>query len=59
VHAIQPPPLSSQSRKEITERLKKYFAEVDARREPGSAEEAEEILNEAMRSARPGYRPHQ
>jgi hypothetical protein len=59
VHAIQPPPLSSQSRKEITERLKKYCADVDARRKPGSAEEAEEILNEAMRSARPSYRPHQ
>jgi len=38
--------------------LRKYFAEVDARRKPGSAEEAEEILDEALRSTRPGYRPH-
>ena len=59
VRAIQPPALSSQSRKEIVERLKKYFAEVDARRGPGSAEEADEVLDEAMRSTRPGYRRHQ
>jgi hypothetical protein len=59
VRAIQPPALSDQRRKELVEDLKKYFAEVDARRQPGSAEEAEEILNEAMRSVRPGYRPHQ
>jgi len=42
----------------LVEQLEKYFAEVDARRKPGSAEEAEEIINEAMRSVRPGYRPH-
>jgi hypothetical protein len=59
VRAIQPPALSDQRRKELVEGLTKYFAEVDARRKPGSAEEAEEILTEALRSARPGYRPHQ
>ena len=58
VRAIQPPALSDQGRKEIVEELKKYFAEVDARRGPGSPEEAEEILDEAMRSVRHGYRPH-
>jgi len=58
VRAIQTPPLSDQRRKELAEELKRYFAEVDARRQPGSAEEAEEILNDAMRSVRPGYRPH-
>jgi hypothetical protein len=59
VRAIQTPPLSDQRRKELAEELRRYFAEVDARRQSGSAEEAEEILNEAMRSVRPGYRPHQ
>lgn len=59
IRAIQPPALSSKNRKEIVERLTKYFAEVDARRGPGSAQEAEEVLNEAMRSTRPAYRPHQ
>jgi hypothetical protein len=59
VRAIEPPVLSDQRRHELAERLKQYFAEVDARRTPGSAEEAEEILTEAMRSSRPGYRPHQ
>ena len=59
VRAIQTPALSDQRRKELAEELRRYFAEVDARRQPGSAEEAEEILNEAMRSVRPGYRPHQ
>lgn len=59
VRAIEPPALSDQRRQELAEELRQYFAEVDARRKPGSAEEAEEILTEAIRSTRPGYRPHQ
>ena len=59
VRAIESPALSDQQRQEMAEELRKYFAEVDARRKPGSAEEAEEILTEAIRSSRPGYRPHQ
>jgi hypothetical protein len=58
VRAIQPSALSDQRRKDLADELRKYFDEVDARRKPGSAEEAEEILTEAIRSARPGYRPH-
>ena len=34
-------------------------AEVDAAGRPVSEEEAEDIVTEAMRSVRPGYRPHQ
>jgi hypothetical protein len=59
VRAIEPPALSSARREQLVEELRMYFAEVDARRKPGSEEEAEEILTEAMRSVRPGYRPHQ
>jgi hypothetical protein len=59
VRAIEPPALSDQQRHELAERLRAYFAEVDARRRPGSAEDAEEILTEAIRSSRPGYRLHQ
>jgi hypothetical protein len=59
VRAIEPPALSDERKHELVEQLKKYFAEVDARRQPGSPEEAEEIIDEAMRSVRPGYRPHQ
>ncbi len=59
VRAICPPALSEQRRKELVEELKRYFAEVDARRQSGSAGQADEILDEAMRSVRPGYRPHQ
>ena len=59
VRAIQPPPLSAERRNELVAGLTRYFAEVDARRKPGSEEEAEEILTEAIRSVRPGYRPHQ
>jgi hypothetical protein len=58
VRAIEPPVLSEQRRQELVEELSRYFAEVDARRRPGSADEAEEILTEAIRSSRPGYRPH-
>jgi len=59
VRAIEPPALSDQRRQELAEDLRKYFAEADARRKPGSAEEAEAILTEAIRSTRPGYRSHQ
>jgi hypothetical protein len=59
VRAIQPAELTEQRRQELAEELRRHFAEVDARRQPGSAEEAEDILTEAIRSTRPGYRPHQ
>jgi len=43
----------------MVDKLRKYFAEVDASRKPVSEEEAEDIITEAMRSVRQGYRPHQ
>jgi hypothetical protein len=58
VRTFEPVNVSRQRRLEIADELRKYFAEVDARRKPVSEEEAEEIINEAMRSVRPGYRPH-
>ena len=59
IRAIESPALSDERKHELVEQLKKYFAEVDARRKPGSPEEAEDIISEAMKSVRPGYRPHQ
>ena len=59
VRAIAPPVLSDQQKHELAEHLRKYFAEVDARRQPGSAEEAEDILTAAIQSSRAGYRSHQ
>jgi hypothetical protein len=58
VRAFEPPVLSDERKRELTDQLKAYFAAVDARRKPGTPEEAEDIINEAMRSVRPGYRPH-
>ena len=58
VRTFEPVNVSYQRRLEIADELRKYFAEVDASRKPVSEEEAEEIINEAMRSVRPGYRPH-
>jgi hypothetical protein len=58
VRAFQPPAISDQQRQEIVEALRQYFAEVDAKRQPVSAREAADIINEAMRNSRPGYRPH-
>jgi len=58
IRAIEHTALSDQQRQEQTAALRKYFSEVDSRRRPGSPEEAEEILTEAIRSSRPGYRPH-
>ena len=63
IRAIPAPHLSEEHRSEEhrqgqVAQLKRYFAEVDSRREPVSAEEADEVLTEAMGSVRPGYRPH-
>jgi hypothetical protein len=58
VRTFEPAALSPQRKLEIASELKKYFAEVDASRKPVSDEEAVDIFNEAMRSVRPGYRPH-
>ena len=57
VRAFEPPTLSDQRRHEMADELKRYFAEVDANRKHISDEEAEEIINEALRSTRPGYHP--
>ena len=59
VQAFEPPAISEQRRLETAEALKQYFAEIDAKSQPVSAEEADDIITEAIRSSRPGYRPHQ
>ena len=48
--------ISSARRQEILAELNAFFARVDAQRKPVSAEQANEIIDEALRSARPGYR---
>jgi len=59
IRAIEPPALSEERKHELAGQLKKYFAAVDARRKPGAPEEAAEIIDDAMRSVRPGYRSRQ
>lgn len=59
VRTFEPAVVSREQKIEIANELRKYFAEVDAARKPVSDVEAEDIINEAMRSVRPGYRPHQ
>ena len=58
VRAFDPPVLSDKRRQEIVDSLKRYFAQVDSNSRSVSAEQAEEALNEAMRSSRPHYAPH-
>ncbi|HEV2988536.1 MAG TPA: hypothetical protein VG759_08845 [Candidatus Angelobacter sp.] len=55
--AIIPPRLSPDERQQAIEEVRQYFAKVDAQRKPVSEAEEEEIINEALRSTRPGYRP--
>jgi hypothetical protein len=58
VRKLAPPPhLTPERRKEIVDGLRKYFAQVDAQRQPMSDEEAEDVINEALRSIKPTYRP--
>ena len=47
----------SEKRAEILDGLREYFARIDRQRQPVSDEEADEIINEALRSTRPNYRP--
>jgi hypothetical protein len=54
---IIPSRLSDAARQESLQKLDEYFARLDAKRKPVSDEEADEIINEALRSTRPGYRP--
>jgi len=55
--AIIPPQLSPDEREKALDKLRRYFAKVDAQRTPVSEKEEEEIINEALRSTRPNYRP--
>jgi len=58
LRVLQPPKdISPERRQEILDGLNAYFARIDAQRKPVSDEEAEEIINEALRSARSTYRP--
>ena len=57
VRTYAPASVSPQRKAEIAQELRKYFAEVDAARNSVSEADAEAILNEAMQSVRPGYRP--
>ena len=59
LRAIVPPTIPDANRCQLANELRKYFAEVDSRRQSGSPDDEEEILNEALRSVRPGYLPHQ
>lgn len=58
VRSFEPVTVSPERKLEIANELRNYFAEVDAARQPVADEEAENLMIEAMRSVRPGYRPH-
>ena len=56
--AEQPhPALSLERRQAIADELRRYFASVDERAGQIPEDEQEDILNEAIRSVRPEYRP--
>lgn len=57
VFAIHPSAISNKRKEEVVTQLEQYFAKIDARRQPISPEEAEDVIDEAMRSVRPSYRP--
>ena len=58
IRLLEPSPgVSPERRREILDLLKAYFAGIDAQRKQVSDEQADEIINEAIRSERPSYRP--
>ena len=54
---IQPSQLSGEERQAALEKLNRYFARLDAKRRPMTEEEEQALVTEALRSARPDYRP--
>lgn len=52
-----PSKLTQEERAAALENRNRYFAHVDAHRQPVSEEEEEDIINEAIRSVRPNYMP--
>jgi hypothetical protein len=50
-------PLTDEQRRVAIDKLNQYFARVDAHRQPVTNEEEDAIINEALRSVRPNYRP--
>jgi hypothetical protein len=54
--AIIPPRLSPEERAEAIEKLREYFAKIDAQRKPVSETEEEAIINEAFAFSRPDYK---
>ncbi|MGA3212583.1 MAG: hypothetical protein ABSD20_14855 [Terriglobales bacterium] len=48
--------LSAERRLEILDGLKAYFAQIDSQQEAVSHEQADEVIDEALRSSRPAYR---
>jgi hypothetical protein len=53
----EPHELSAQRREEIADGLCRHSAQVDAERQNMSDQEAEDVVNEALRSVKPGFRP--
>jgi hypothetical protein len=49
--------LEPEKRQQILDGLDKYFARIDARRQSAAEVPGDEIIDEALRSTRPGYRP--
>jgi hypothetical protein len=49
--------LEPETRQQILDGLDKYFARIDARHQSASEAAADEIIDEALRSTRPDYRP--
>lgn len=57
VRALEPHAISDVRRNEVISGLEKYFEQVDVRRQPVTPEEADAIIDEALRSTRPNYQP--
>jgi hypothetical protein len=58
IRTLEPPPdMSPERRREILDSLQAHFLRIDAQRIPVTSTEADDIINEALRSTRPGYRP--
>jgi hypothetical protein len=51
------PELPPERRREIVDALEAHFAKVDSQRRSMPAVEVDDLINEALRTTRPNYRP--
>lgn len=58
VHAFEVPEASAEQKREVAQKMRDFFADVNENLSKAPPEDSNEVFEEAMRSSRPGFRAH-